>query len=172
MIELLAIQAITTAALAAVVIKLRRELWPAVATAGPQNLGFWIRSVDVMALGAPQFDVDKIVVRMRWTLTEELFLIHKLRIYDVAMYPSVRHHYVRWKAWTQGDTKYDCRVKKPRGLSKLYNKAVDVFCKEKKEEPPKEVIILPSKVRKRRYKRMLRQLREDAARRNSAEKST
>ena len=170
MIELLAIQAITTAALAFFVIKLRRELWPAVATAGPENLGYWIRSVDVMALSGPQFDVDKIVVRMRWTLTEELFLIHKLRVYDVAMYPSFRHHYVRWKAWMQGDAKYDCRVKKPRGLSKLYNKAVDVFCVEK-EEPPKEVIILPSKVRKRRYKRMLRQLREDAARRN-AEKST
>jgi len=89
MIELLAVQAITTAALAFFVIKLRRELWPAVAVAGPQNLGFWIRSVDVMALSGPQFDVDKIVVRVRWTLTEELFLIHKLRIYDVAMDPSV-----------------------------------------------------------------------------------
>jgi len=168
MIELLAVQAITTAALAAVVIKLRRELWPAVAVAGPQNLGFWIRSVDVMALSGPQFDVDKIVVRVRWTLTEELFLIHKLRIYDVAMDPSVRHHYVRWKAWMQGDDRYECEVEKPRGLARLYNKAIDVFCKEK--EPPKEVIILPSKVRKRRYKRMLRQLRE--ARRNSAEKPT
>jgi len=170
MIELLAVQAITTAALAAVVIKLRRELWPAIATAGPENLGFWIRSVDVMALSGPQFDVDKIVVRVRWSLTEELFLIHKLRIYDVAMHPYRRHHYVRWKAWMQGDDRYKCEVEKPRGLSRLYNKAIDVFCEEK--EPPKEVIILPSKVRKRRYKRMLRQLREDAARRNSAEKST
>jgi len=168
MIELLAVQAITTAALAAVVIKLRRELWPAVAVAGPQNLGFWIRSVDVMALSGPQFDVDKIVVRVRWTLTEELFLIHKLRIYDVAIHPYRRHHYVRWKAWMQGDDRYECEVEKPRGLARLYNKAIDVFCKEK--EPPKEVIILPSKVRKRRYKRMLRQLRE--ARRNSAEKPT
>jgi len=166
MIELLAIQAVTTLALAAVVIKLRRELWPAVATAGPENLGYWIRSVDVMALSGPQFDVDKIVVRMRWTLTEELFLIHKLRIYDVAMDPSIRHHYVKWKAWMSGDDRYRCEVEKPRGLSKLYNKAIDVFCKEKKEEPPKEVMILPSRVRKRRYKRMLR---EDAARRNSAE---
>jgi hypothetical protein len=109
------------------------------------------------------------VVRVRWLLTEELFLIHRLRVYDVAMHPSSQHHYARWKAWMQGDTKYDCRVKKPRGLSKLYNKAIDVFCKEK--EPPKEVMILPSKVRKRRYKRMLRQLREEAARRRSAEKS-
>jgi len=168
MIELLAVQAITTAALAFFVIKLRRELWPAVAVAGPQNLGFWIRSVDVMALSGPQFDVDKIVVRVRWTLTEELFLIHKLRIYDVAIHPYRRHHYVRWKAWMQGDDRYECEVEKPRGLARLYNKAIDVFCKEK--EPPKEVIILPSKVRKRRYKRMLRQLRE--ARRNSAEKPT
>jgi len=170
MIELLAVQAITTAALAAVVIKLRRELWPAIATAGPENLGFWIRSVDVMALEAPQFEVSKTVIRVRWLFSEELFLIHRLRFYDVAMLPGTRHHYVRWKAWMSGDDRYRCKVEKPRGLSKLYNKAVDVFCKEK--EPPKEVMILPSKVRKRRYKRMLRQLREDAARRNSAEKST
>jgi len=170
MIELLAVQAITTLALAFFVIKLRRELWPAIATAGPENLGYWIRSVDVMAVSGPQFDVDKIVVRVRWTLTEELFLIHKLRVYDVAMHPYRRHHYARWKAWMQGDDRYKCEVEKPRGLARIYTKAIDVFCEEK--EPPKEVIILPSKVRKRRYKRMLRQLREDAARRNSAEKST
>jgi hypothetical protein len=170
MIELLAVQAVTTLALAAVVIKLRRELWPAIATAGPENLGFWIRSVDVMVLAAPQFEVSKTVVRIRWLLSEELLLIHRLRFYDVAMVPGARHHYVRWKAWMQGDDRYKCEVEKPRGLSKLYNKAIDVFCKEK--EPPKEVVILPSRWRKRRYKRMLRQLREDAARRNSAEKST
>jgi hypothetical protein len=170
MIELLAVQAVTTLALAAVVIKLRRELWPAIATAGPENLGFWIRSVDVMVLAAPQFEVSKTVVRIRWLLSEELLLIHRLRFYDVAMLPGARHHYVRWKAWMSGDDRYRCEVEKPRGLSKLYNKAIDVFCKEK--EPPKEVVILPSRWRKRRYKRMLRQLREDAARRNSAEKST
>jgi len=151
MIELLAVQAATTLALAFFVIKLRRELWPAIATAGPENLGFWIRSVDVMALEAPQFEVSKTVIRVRWLFSEELFLIHRLRFYDVAMLPGTRHHYVRWKAWMQGSSKYDCRVKKPRGLARLYNKAVDVFCKEK--EPPKEVVILPSRWRKRRYKR-------------------
>jgi hypothetical protein len=123
-----------------------------------------------MVLAAPQFEVSKTVVRIRWLLSEELLLIHRLRFYDVAMLPGARHHYVRWKAWMQGDDRYKCEVEKPRGLSKLYNKAIDVFCKEK--EPPKEVVILPSRWRKRRYKRMLRQLREDAARRNSAEKST
>jgi hypothetical protein len=73
----------------------------------------------------------------------------------------------------QGDDRYVCEVEKPRGLSRLYTKAIDVFCEEKKEEKPqeKEVVILPSKVRKRMYKHMLRQLREDAARRDSAEKS-
>jgi len=159
MIELLAVQAITTAALAFFVIKLRRELWPAVAVAGPQNLGFWIRSVDGMALSGPQFDVDKIVVRVRWTLTEELFLIHKLRVYDVAIHPYRRHHYVRWKAWMQGDDRYECEVEKPRGLARLYNKAIDVFCFDREEEERKfreevqKYLSTPTKYRKRRYKR-------------------
>ena len=168
MIELLAVQTITTLALAFFVIKLRRELYPMIAGAGPTHASFWIRSVDVLVVEAPQFEVSKTVIRVRWLLSEELFLIHSLRVYDVAMHPYRRHHYVRWKAWMQGDDRYECEVEKPRGLARLYNKAIDVFCKEK--EPPKEVIILPSKVRKRRYKRMLRQLRE--ARRNSAEKPT
>jgi len=172
MIELLAIQAITTVALAFFVIKLRRELYPMIATAGPFHTGFWIRSIDVLVLATPQLEAAKTVIKIRRLREEELFLKYSLKFYYVAMHPTSQDYYRMWKAWMQGDTKYDCRVKRPRGLSRLVNKAIDVFCKEKKEEPPKEVIILPSKVRKRRYKRMLRQLREDAARRNSAEKST
>ena len=45
MIGLLAVQAITTAALALVTIKLRRELFPMIATAGPVDAGFWLRSI-------------------------------------------------------------------------------------------------------------------------------
>jgi hypothetical protein len=171
MFELLAIQAITTAALAFFVIILRRELYPMVATAGPgfENLPlFWIRSADVLVLAAPQFEASKTVLKIRWLLEEELFLIYRFRVYYVAMHPRSHDDYKMWKAWMQGDDRYECRVKKPRGLSRLYNKAIDVLCKEK--EPPKEVIILPSKVRKRRHKRRLRELRE-AARRRSAEKS-
>jgi hypothetical protein len=168
MIELLAVQAITTAALAFFVIKLRRELWPVVATAGPAYASFWVRSVDVLVLAGPQFEIGKSVVRVRWAFTEELFLRHRLRVYDVAMHPHCHHHYAMWRAWLNGDSRYECEVEKPRGLARLYTKAIDVFCKEK--EPPKEVEIIPTWARKRRYKRMLRQLREDAARRRSAEK--
>jgi len=168
MIELLAVQAVTTLALAFFVIKLRRELYPMIATAGPVHAGFWIRSIDVLVLATPQLEAAKTVIKIRRLLEEELFLKYSLKFYDVAMHPTSQHHYRMWKAWMQGDDRYKCEVEKPRGLSRLYNKAVEVFCREK--EPPKEVIILPSKVRKRRYKRMLRQLRE--ARRNSAEKPT
>jgi hypothetical protein len=173
MIELLAVQAITTAALAFFVIKLRRELWPMITAAQPMvQGGFWLRSVDVLVLDAPQFEMAKVVTKVRWLFTEELFLRRRFRVYDVAMDPLRRHHYARWKAWMSGDSRYVCEVEKPRGLARLYNRAIDVFCKEKKEEKPQEeVLILPSKVRKRMYKRMLRQLREDAARRDSAEKS-
>jgi len=170
MIELLAIQAITTAALAAVVIKLRRELYPMIAGAGPFHTGFWIRSIDVLVLVTPQLEAAKTVIKIRRLREEELFLKYSLKFYDVAMHPTSQRYYSKWKAWMQGDDRYKCEVEKPRGLARLYNKAINVFCEEK--EPPKEVMILPSKVRKRRYKRMLRQLREDAARRNSAEKST
>jgi hypothetical protein len=150
MIELLAVQAVTTLALAFFVIKLRRELFPMIATAGQPYASFWIRSVDVLVVEAPQFEAAKTVIRVRWLFTEELYLIHSLRVYDVAMHPLRRHHYVRWKAWMQGDGRYKCEVEKPRGLARLYTKAIDVFCKEKK--PPKEVVILPSRWRKRRYK--------------------
>ena len=150
MIELLVVQAITTAALAFFVIKLRRELFPMIATAGPTYASFWIRSVDVLVVETPQFEAAKTVIRVRWLFTEELYLIHSLRVYDVAMHPYRRHHYVRWKAWLNGDDRYRCEVEKPRGLARLYTKAIDVFCKEK--EPPKEVVILPSRWRKRRYK--------------------
>jgi hypothetical protein len=173
MIELLLVQTITNLALAAVVIKLRRELYPMIAGADPPGsggVGFWIRSIDVLLMEMPLLMVAKSVTRVRWLFSEELHLTYRLRVYDVAMRPSSRVFYKEWRAWMQGDDRYKCEVEKPRGLSRLYNKAIDVFCKEK--EPPKEVMILPSKVRKRRYKRMLRQLREDAARRNSAEKST
>ena len=132
MIELLAVQAVTTLALAAVVIKLRRELYPTVATAGPENLGFWIRSVDVMALSGPQFDVDKIVVRMRWLLTEEIYLIHRLRVYDVAFVN--RGFYKQWKAWLNGNDRYRCVEKKPRGLARIYSKAIEVVCYDMENE--------------------------------------
>jgi hypothetical protein len=151
MIELLAVQAVTTAALALVIIKLRRELYPMIAAAGQPYASFWVRSVDVLVLKAPQFEAAKTVIRVRWLFTEELYLIHSLRFYDVAMDPLGRYFYKEWREWMQGSSKYDCRVKKPRGLTRLYNKAIDVFCKEKK--PPKEVVILPSRWRKRRYKR-------------------
>jgi hypothetical protein len=151
MIELLAVQAITTAALAFFVIKLRRELYPMIATAGPTYASFWIRSVDVLVVETPLLRVAKSVTRVRWLFSEEIHLTYRFRVYDVAMHPYRRHHYVRWRAWMQGDDRYRCEVEKPRGLSRLYNKAIDVFCKEKK--PPKEVVILPSRWRKRRYKR-------------------
>ncbi len=151
MIELLAVQAVTTLALAAVVIKLRRELSPMVAAAGQPYASFWIRSVDVLVVEAPQFEAAKTVIRVRWLFSEEIHMSYSFRVYDVAMHPYRRHHYVRWRAWMQGDDRYKCEVEKPRGLARLYTKAIDVFCKEK--EPPKEVVILPSRWRKRRYKR-------------------
>jgi len=153
MIELLLVQAVTTLALAAVVIKLRRELWPMIATAGPVDAGFWIRSINVLVVETPQFEAAKTVIRVRWLFTEELYLIHSFRVYDVAMHPYRRHHYVRWKAWLSGDDRYRCEVEKPRGLARLYTKAIDVFCREVKKDEKKEVVILPSRWRKRRYKR-------------------
>jgi hypothetical protein len=153
MIELLAVQAVTTAALAFFVIKLRRELYPMTAAAGPTYASFWIRSVDVLVVETPQLKAAKTVIRVRWLFSEELYLIHRLRVYDVALHPYRRHHYVRWKAWMQGDGRYKCEVEKPRGLARLYNKAIDVFCREVKKDEKKEVVILPSRWRKRRYKR-------------------
>jgi hypothetical protein len=149
MIELLAVQAVTTAALAAVVILLRRQLYPMIATAGPTYASFWIRSVDVLVLRTPQFEAAKTVIRVRWLFSEEIHMTYSFRVYDVAMHPYRRHHYVRWKAWMQGDDRYKCEVEKPRGLSKLYNKAIDVFCKEKKEEK-KDVVIVPTRRRRRK----------------------
>jgi hypothetical protein len=138
-------------ALAAVVIKLRRELWPMIAGAGSEDVGFWVRSSSVLLVETPLLKAAKTAIRIRWLFSEELHLIHRLRVYDVAMRPSSRVFYREWRAWMQGDDRYRCEVEKPRGLSKLYTKAIDVFCKEK--EPPKEVVILPSRWRKRRYKR-------------------
>ena len=151
MIELLLVQTITNLALAAVVIKLRRELWPMIAGAGSEDVGFWVRSSSVLLVETPLLKAAKTAIRIRWLFSEELHLIHRLRVYDVAMRPSSRVFYKEWRAWMQGDDRYSCKVEKPRGLSKLYTKAIDVFCKEK--EPPKEVVILPSRWRKRRYKR-------------------
>jgi hypothetical protein len=153
MIELLTVQAITTAALAAVVIKLRRELYPMIATAGPVDAGFWLRSVDVLAVETPLLRAAKTVIRVRWLFSEEIHLIYRLRVYDVAIRPHRRHHYVRWKAWMQGDDRYRCEVKKPRGLSRIYTKAIDVFCREVKKDEEKDVVIAPSRWRRRRYKR-------------------
>ncbi len=153
MIELLAVQAITTLALAFFVIKLRRELWPMFTVAKSGEIGFWVRSADVLGVVMPQFEAAKVVIRVRWLFSEEIHMSYSFRVYDVAIHPYRRHHYARWKAWMQGDDRYVCKVEKPRGLARLYTKAIDVFCKEKKEEPPKEAVILPSRVRKRRYKR-------------------
>jgi hypothetical protein len=150
MIELLLAQSAATAVLAFFIIMLRRELYPLVATAGPVESGFWIRSADVLVLAAPQFEVSKTVIKIRWAFTEELFLRHRFRVYDVAMRPSSQVFYKKWKAWLSGDKRYDCWVEKPRGLARLYNKAIDIVCFKKEEERrPKEVIILPSRMRKR-----------------------
>ncbi len=160
MIELLlAAQTVATAALAFFITRLRRELYPMLATAGPADdvltplMRLWIRSIDVLVVETPQIEVSKTVIRMRRLLTEELFLRYSLRVYDVAMYPGYRHHYVRWKAWLNGDDRYVCEVEKPRGLARLYTKAIDVFCLEVEKDEKKEVVILPSWVRKRRYRR-------------------
>jgi hypothetical protein len=152
MIELLAVQAITNLALAFFVIKLRRELFPMIAAAGQPYSSFWIRSVDVLLVETPLLRVAKTVIRVRWLFSEEIHLIYRFRVYDVAMHPYRRHHYVRWKAWLNGDDRYRCEVERPRGLSRLYNKAIDVFCREVKKDEKKEVVILPSRWRKRRYR--------------------
>jgi hypothetical protein len=150
MIELLLlVQTITTAVLAALVVKLRRELYPTFATAGSVDVGFWIRGSNVLIVAGPQFEVSKTVIRTRWLTSEELFLKYSIRVYDVAMKPT-RTFYKEWKAWLGGDRRYDCRVKKPRGLARLYSKAIDVVCFEREEEkPPKDVIIPPKWIRKR-----------------------
>ncbi len=159
MIELLAVQVATTAALAFFVIKLRRELWPMIAAAGQPYTSFWVRSVDVLVLRAPQFEAAKTVIRVRWLFSEELHLTHSLRVYDVAMNPSGRYFYKEWREWMQGSRKYDCRVKKPRGLARLYSKAFDVVCFDREEEERKfreevqKYLSTPTKYRKRRYKR-------------------
>ncbi len=159
MIELLAVQAITTLALAAVVIKLRRELWPMTATAGPADevltplMRLWIRSVEVLALAAPQFEAAKTVIRVRWLLSEELYLRYRFRVYDVAMRPTCRGFYREWKAWLNGDDRYRCLVDKPRGLARLYSKAIDVVCYDMQNERSRrlwEVIEIATAGRRRR----------------------
>jgi hypothetical protein len=153
MIELLAVQTITNLALAFFVIRLRRELYPMIAAAGQPYASFWVRSVDVLVLEAPQFEAAKTVVRVRWLFTEELHLTYSLRVYDVAMDSSSRVFYREWRAWLNGDDRYRCEVERPRGLARLYTKAIDVYCRKVKKDEKKEVVILPSRWRKRRYKR-------------------
>jgi hypothetical protein len=98
----------------------------------------------------PQFEVFKTVTRIRRATSEELHLRYGIKVYDVAMDPTSRSFYKEWKAWLSGDRRYDCRVKKPRWFAKIYTKAIDVFCKEREEERrPREVIILPSRMRKK-----------------------
>jgi hypothetical protein len=153
MIELLAVQAITTAALAAVVIKLRRELWPMVVGVGPEDAGFWIRSIDVFALETPQFETAKVVIKVRWLFTEELYLRRRFRVYDIAMDPGSRGFYERWKAWLSGNDRYRCLEEKPRGLSRLYNKAIEVVCYDMENERSRklwEVIEIATAGRRRR----------------------
>ena len=150
MIELLLVQTITNLALAFFVIKLRRELWPMIATAGQPYASFWIRSVDVLVLAAPQFEAAKSVIKVRKLFTEELYLRYRFRVYDVAMDPSGRNFYREWREWISGNSKYDCRVKKPRGLARLYTKAIDVICREVKKDEEKEVVIVPTRRRKRK----------------------
>ena len=155
MIELLAVQAITNLALAFLVIKLRRELWPMIAGADPPGsggVGFWIRSINVLLVEMPLLRVAKTVIRVRLLFSEEIHLIYRFRVYDVAMHPSSRVFYKEWRAWMQGDARYDCRVKKPRGLSKLYTKAIRVVCFDKEEER-KLREALARVPRRRRYKR-------------------
>jgi hypothetical protein len=135
MIELLlAAQTAATAALAFFVIMIRRELYPMLATAGPVDVGFWIRSADVLVLAMPQFEVSKTVIKIRWLTSEELFLRYRIRVYDVAMHYSSRGFYKRWKAWLSGDDRYRCLVKKPRGLAKIYSKAIEVVCYDMEDE--------------------------------------
>jgi hypothetical protein len=43
---------------------------------------------DVLVLAAPQFEVSKTVIKIRWLTSEELFLRHSFRVYDVAMDPK------------------------------------------------------------------------------------
>jgi hypothetical protein len=162
---LLLVQAITTAALAFFVIILRRELYPALVTAGPADdvltplMRLWIRSIYVLVVDAPQFSVSKSIIRIRRVTSEELFLRFRIGVYDVPMHYSSRRFYKEWKAWLGGDRRYDCRVKKPRGLAKLYNKAIDVVCFDKEKEERKwreevqKYLSMPTKYRKRRYKR-------------------
>jgi hypothetical protein len=135
MIELLlAVQAVATAALAFFIIMLRRELYPMIATAGRPYSSFWIRSVEVLVVETPQFEVAKTVTKIRWAFTEELFLRYSIRVYDVAMRPTSRSFYKEWKAWMSGDDRYRCVVEKPRKLSRLYNKAIEVVCYDMQNE--------------------------------------
>ncbi len=161
MIELLlAVQTITNLALAIFVIKLRRELWPMTTTAGPADqvltplMRVFIRSVNVLVVETPQFEVSKTVIRVRKLFTEELFLKYSLGVYDVAMRSSCRGFYRKWKAWQNGDDRYRCVVEKPRGfLARLYNKAICVICYDMEDEKDRwhwEVIEIATRRRRKK----------------------
>ena len=101
----------------------------------------------------PQFEAAKTVIRVRWLFTEEIFLIYSFRVYDVAMDPLSRVFYKEWREWLRGNSKYDCNVKKPRRLSRLYSKAVRVVCFDREEKEWKLREALERVPRRRRYKR-------------------
>jgi hypothetical protein len=134
MIELFLVQAVTNLALAAVVIKLRRELFPMIAAAGQPYASFWIRSVDVLVLRTPQLEAAKVVTRVRLLFTEEIHMTYRFRVYDVAMAPISRKFYKRWREWMGGNARYYCLVEKPRGLARLHNRAIEVVCYDKENE--------------------------------------
>jgi hypothetical protein len=155
MIELLLVQTITTAVLAALVIKLRRELYPMLATAGSADdvltpLMRQLMRHNALIVKSPQLLVSRSIIRMRQTTSEELFLRYRVRVYNTPIDPGYRYFYKEWKEWKSGSNKYDCRVKEPRGLARLYNKAIKIICTEKKEEKrPREIIIPPKRMRRR-----------------------
>jgi len=134
MFELLLVQTITNLALAAVVILLRRQLYPMIATAGQPYASFWVRSVDVMVVKTSQFEAAKVVTRVRLLFTEEIHMTYRFRVYDVAMDPISRKFYKRWREWMRGNARYYCLVEKPRGLARLCNKAIEVVCYDKENE--------------------------------------
>jgi hypothetical protein len=164
MIELLLIQTAATLALAFFVIMLRRELYPMIATAGPADdvltplARLWIRSVDVLVVETPQLMVSRTIIKIRRATSEELFLRYRIRVYDIPMSPRRRDFYKEWKAWMQGDSRYDCWVEKPRGLARLYSKAFDVVCfdREEKERKLWERIQKYISMHRKKYRKMLR----------------
>jgi len=137
MIELLAIQTATTLALAVAVFKLRRELWPLMATAGrPVDKEF--ATHDVLIIRTPQFEIAKDVGRFRYVTKDELWLRLTVKIYYEPIDPYSRMYYTEWREWLRGGPKYCCKVKRPRGLERLYSKAVEIVCFEREQWCPRK----------------------------------